>query len=59
MPIPKFHELMLPLLKHYGDGKIHPRYEFVDTLAKEFNLTPEETLEKVSNGLPRIADRTY
>jgi len=59
MPIPKFHELMLPLLKHYGDGKIHPRYEFVDNLSKEFHLTPEELSEKVSNGLPRIADRTY
>ena len=59
MPIPKFHELMLPLLKHYGDGKVHPRYEFVDTLTKEFNLTPEEASQKVSNGLPRIADRTY
>lgn len=59
MAIPKFHELMLPLLKYYGDGKVHPRYEFVDNLSNEFRLTLEEASEKVSNGLPRIADRTY
>ncbi|MEI6728624.1 MAG: restriction endonuclease [bacterium] len=57
MPIPKFHELMLPLLKHYGDGKVHTRYEFLDSLGIEFKLTPEELAERVSSGLTRVADR--
>lgn len=57
MPIPKFHELMLPLLKHYGDNKAHTRHEFVEVLSKEFNLTDKELAEKVSSGLTRIADR--
>jgi len=57
MPIPKFHELMLPLLKHYGDDKAHTRHEFVEVLSKEFNLTDKELAEKVSSGLTRIADR--
>jgi restriction system protein len=59
MSIPKFYELMLPLLKLYGDKNIHPRNEFIESIATEFKLTSEEVSEKVSNGNSRISDRVY
>lgn len=57
MPIPKYHQFMLPLLKRFADGGVYYRYQFVDQLSDEFDLTPEERAETISNGLTRVADR--
>jgi restriction system protein len=59
MSIPKFYELMLPLLKLYGDKKIHTRFEFIDQISGEFNLSEAEKQEKVNSGKTRISDRMY
>ncbi len=57
MPIPKFHEIMLPLLKKYQDGKTYHATAFIEELTDEFRLSPSERLEKVSSGKTRITDR--
>jgi restriction system protein len=57
MPIPKFHELMLPLLKLYADSQIHHRKEFLEQISDYFKLTEEERSETVKTGITRIWDR--
>lgn len=57
MSIPKFYELMLPLLKLYGDKNLHHRKEFIDQISNQFSLTNEEKLETVKSGHLRIWDR--
>ncbi len=42
MPIPDYQTLMLPLLRFYSDGVVHPINEAVDALAKEFRLTEDD-----------------
>ena len=50
MAIPKYHELILPLLKAYKDGEIHHRKEFTDYLADLYNLTEDERSVVISSG---------
>src|SRR6266446_9369080 len=42
MPIPKYDEIMLPLLKVLGDGQSHTKRELTEKMADHFQLTPEE-----------------
>src|SRR6266404_8807340 len=42
MAIPKYDEIMLPLLKVLSDGKTHPKRELTEKMADHFHLTPEE-----------------
>ena len=58
MPIPKFHQIMLPLLQLFSDQKPYHKSHFVDQISDYFSLTEAERVEKVSNGYPRIANRT-
>lgn len=48
--IPKFEEIMLPLLKVLGDGKEHSIKDCIDELSKEFKLTEEEKKELLPSG---------
>lgn len=58
MPIPKFDETMLPILKVLQDGKTKTIHEVSDVLRDEyFSLTDEEKRETVSNGESRFFDR--
>jgi restriction system protein len=63
--IPKFDEIMLPLLKLLSDGKERSIRECIDELAKEFKLTDEERRKLLPSGTDRIFDnrvgwaRTY
>lgn len=50
MPIPKYHEIMLPLLEAYKDGEIHHRKEFTDQLADLYNLTEDERSVAIRSG---------
>lgn len=43
--IPDYQTCMLPLLKFASDGKTHKFSEAVETLSKEFSLTPQECEE--------------
>jgi restriction system protein len=45
MPIPKYDEIMLPLLKVLSDGQSHTKRELTDKMADHFNLTPEERVQ--------------
>jgi restriction system protein len=42
MAIPKYDEIMLPLLKVLSDGQSHSKRELTEKMADHFNLTPEE-----------------
>jgi restriction system protein len=42
MPIPKYDEIMLPLLQVLSDGREHSKAELVQKMADHFSLTPEE-----------------
>lgn len=42
MPVPKYHEMMLPLLQEIADGKTHSMTDLAESLAVRFGLTPED-----------------
>ncbi|HVF71574.1 MAG TPA: restriction endonuclease [Chthoniobacterales bacterium] len=42
MAIPKYDEIMLPLLKILSDGQSHTKRELMEKMADHFNLAPEE-----------------
>jgi restriction system protein len=50
MAIPDYQTIMLPLLKHLGDGQERSNQETFDALADEFNLSEEERKELLSSG---------
>ncbi|RMG38310.1 MAG: hypothetical protein D6725_07435 [Planctomycetota bacterium] len=50
MAIPKYQDLMLPLLRSVADGKEHALRELRTPLADEFGLTLEERTRKLPNG---------
>jgi restriction system protein len=57
MAIPKYHELMLPILKLFGDGKEHHRKEFDEILAKQFKLTDDELQIQIKSGQSQFISR--
>jgi len=50
MAVPDFQTIMLPLLKVASDGKEHSGNEFLEQLAKHFQLTDEELNELLPSG---------
>jgi len=42
MAIPDYQKIMLPLLQHTNDGKVHTIRELRSTLANYFDLTTEQ-----------------
>lgn len=50
MAIPDFQTLMLPLLRHLGDGAEHSNQETVDALAREFSLSDSELAQLLPSG---------
>ena len=42
MPISKYHEMMLPILRLLADGNEHSQRDLAEPLADHFALTPEE-----------------
>lgn len=50
MAIPKYDEMMLPILRFIADGAAHPQRELADRLAEHFQLTAEERAEM----LPKV-----
>ena len=50
MPIPKYDEMMLPVLRILGDSAEHPQRELADQIADHFKLTPQERAER----LPKV-----
>jgi len=50
MAVPDFQTIMLPMLKIAGDGNEHTVHDFLETLAKEFNLTLEDLNEFLPSG---------
>src|SRR5438874_12604024 len=50
MPIPKYDEMMLPVLRMLADGAEHPQSELAEGIAAHFQLTPQERAER----LPKV-----
>ena len=48
--IPKYEEIMLPLLKYLADGQEHGLSEMHDALAEQFKLTDDELRELLPSG---------
>ncbi len=57
MAIPKYDELMMPVLEVLSDRKEHRITEIVDILGKKLKLTKEELAEKISSGSNKFAGR--
>lgn len=54
--IPKFHEIMLPLLQLLADGHQHSYKDLVEALAKNFQLTSEERTKLLGSGTQSVFD---
>jgi len=50
MAIPKYDEMMLPVLRILGDGAEHSQRELAEQIADHFKLTPQERAER----LPKV-----
>ncbi|MBI5294205.1 MAG: restriction endonuclease [Chloroflexi bacterium] len=50
MTVPDFQTIMLPLLQIAGDGQEHSGHEFIDQLARHFELNDEELNELLPSG---------
>jgi restriction system protein len=50
MPVPKYDEMTLPILRILADGKEHSQSEIADKIAEQFHLTPEERAQR----LPKV-----
>jgi restriction system protein len=50
MPVPKYDEMMLPVLRILADGAEHPQRELANQIADHFKLTPAERAER----LPKV-----
>jgi restriction system protein len=65
MPVPKYHEFMLPMLEILSDGQEHSLRELIDRVADRFNLTDAERKELLPTGAQSVLDnragwaRTY
>lgn len=59
MPVPKFEEFFLPVLKFFDDDEIHTKVEVSKYMVEYFNLNEEELNERTSSGNSlRYKDRT-
>lgn len=65
MPVPKYHEFMLPILEILSDGQEHSLRELIERIADHFNLTESERKELLPTGAQSVLDnragwaRTY
>jgi restriction system protein len=57
MRIPKFNELILPILKLFADEYEHHRNDFNNALADEFNLTREDQQIRIKTGQSQFVSR--
>lgn len=54
MAIPDFQSIMLPFLMHVGDGEEHRHRDTIESLARYFQLSPQEMEEKLPSGRQSI-----
>lgn len=50
MAIPKYHEIMLPLLKHVSDGKVYLFPDVVDAMAEHYKISEDERKILIPSG---------
>jgi len=56
MPIPKYEEIMLPLLKFASDGKEHSKQEALKAMRDVFKVTDEEFTKLLPSGRQSVFD---
>lgn len=56
MTMPKYHQMMLPILKLLADEKKHRFLEIKNTIAQQFDLNENERNEKLPSGAQSIFD---
>lgn len=59
MNIPRYQDIMLPLLKIISDGKDHENKEVKEEIAKYFKLTKKEQFQLQPSGLHPIFPNRY
>lgn len=59
MPIPKFNETMLPILKNISDEKEYTLLQMVEILSKDFHITQEELNLKTSAWIGKFYDKVW
>lgn len=59
MAVPKFDELMLPLLKIAADGAAHRLADVVPAIANDLKLSEAEISEQIPSGQSRLRNRVY
>jgi restriction system protein len=47
MPIPRYDEMMLPLLRFLADGQEHAQRDLAEPMANHFSLTPDERAKEL------------
>ncbi len=56
MAIPDFQSIMLPLLRLCADGREYTNRDAIDTLSREYGLTPEEQKQMLPSAQQRVFD---
>jgi len=54
MAIPDFQSILLPLVRHCGDGQEHTTSDTVETLATEFSLSEDERKSLLPSGVQKV-----
>ncbi|MFI2350357.1 restriction endonuclease [Streptomyces sp. NPDC019443] len=57
MAVPKFHQFMLPILRHLGDGEPRHWRELREKCVAEFGLSDEDRVEATPGGRQRLDNR--
>jgi Mrr N-terminal domain len=57
MPIPNLQTLLLPVLLVVADGQEHPCKEIRERVGVQFDIGPQELLQKLKNGTPVFHNR--
>lgn len=57
--MPKWHEVMRPVLETLSDGKVHTASELFDVIVEAFSMTEDERTECIKSGTGRARHRLY
>jgi restriction system protein len=58
LPLPKYHELMRPMLEAVADGEPHHLKEVIQRMVDVFGLTAEQLAETIPSAQPKIRNRS-
>lgn len=59
MAVPDFQSMMYPVLNYASDHKEHQISDFKEFIRDHFNLSSDDTNEKISSGMPRYVSNAH